>query len=172
MTSLFRLTVLLSVLMVSTTALAQQTTFYLDRLQVAGAPGDGIGVWRPQTTDTTRMYGQLGFGYSLNPFRVENYIDKIDQSGIVEKQNGHPVSSQVTTYAGIGVSFLGHFTAQASFPLAVYQGNNPTSSMDAQIDEDVRGPLLPPSPWVPVSVSGCPPATNPPSAATRPFQEL
>ena len=112
---------LIGTLAAPSVASAQQTTFYLDRLQMAGAPDDGIGIWRPQMGDKTRFYGQLGLGYSLNPLRVENYIDKIDQSAIVEKQNGAPVSSQLTTYVNAGGEIINRFSFQVSFPLAGYQ---------------------------------------------------
>ncbi|MFO0590550.1 MAG: OmpA family protein [Polyangiaceae bacterium] len=114
-------------------ASAQQTTFYLDRLQMAGAPDDGVGVWRPQMSDSARIYGQLGFGYSLNPFRVENYVDKIDQSAIMEKENGAPVRTQLTTYVSAGAEFLSRFGFQVSFPLAVYQEGGSMYSDAAQV---------------------------------------
>ncbi len=124
---------LIGILAAPGVASAQQTTFYLDRLQMAGAPDDGIGIWRPQMGDKTRFYGQLGLGYSLNPLRVENYIDKIDQSAIVEKQNGAPVSSQLTTYVNAGVEIMNRFSFQVSFPLAVYQAGGSLDSPDAQV---------------------------------------
>lgn len=114
-------------------ASAQQPTFYLDRLQMAGAPDDGVGVWRPQMGTYTRFYGQLGFGYSLNPFRVENYIDKIDQSAIMEKENGAPVRTQVTTYLNAGVEILNRFAFQLAFPLTVFQDGGSMYSDTAQV---------------------------------------
>ncbi len=55
-------------------AQAQANTFYLDRLSIAGAPDDAIGMWRPQMGEKTRFYGQLGFGFGYEPFRLENYV--------------------------------------------------------------------------------------------------
>jgi len=34
-------------LLAAGTARAQQQTFYLDRIQISGAPDDGVVVWRP-----------------------------------------------------------------------------------------------------------------------------
>ena len=55
-------------------AQAQTTSpnFAVDRLNMAGAPGDGIGVWRPDMADNTRLFGQLGLGVAVNPLRVAN----------------------------------------------------------------------------------------------------
>src|SRR5688572_14175330 len=94
---------LLAVLAVPSVAAAQEPTIYLDRLRIGGAPDDGIGVWRPQMGEQTRFFGQLGLGFSVNPYRVEGYIDTIDQSAIVQEQNGHPVTTQLITYASAGV---------------------------------------------------------------------
>lgn len=135
---------LLGTLAAPTVASAQQTTFYLDRLQMAGAPDDGVGIWRPQMGERTRFYGQLGLGYSLNPFRVESYVDTIDQSAIVEKQNGTPVSAQLTTYVNAGIEILDRFAFQVSFPLAVYQANSSLFNKDAQIEVRVDGQTVVP----------------------------
>src|SRR3954451_7441850 len=55
-------------------AQAQARTFYLDRLFMAGAPDDAIGLWRPQMGEKTRFFGQLWLGFSLNPFRINNEV--------------------------------------------------------------------------------------------------
>src|SRR5262245_33932991 len=86
---------LMAVLAVPAVASAQQPMFYLDRLRMAGAPDDGIGVWRPHLGERTRLYGQLGLGFSLNPYRVESYVDTIDQAPIVAEDSGHPVDTQL-----------------------------------------------------------------------------
>src|SRR5687768_7798797 len=56
---------------------AQDKTFYLDRLQIAGAPDDAIALWRPQMSEKTRFYGQFALGFAMNPLRVENHLDTI-----------------------------------------------------------------------------------------------
>ena len=50
---------------------------YLDRLFIGGAPEDAIGLWRPYWNPKTRFFGQLGMGFALNPFRIENHRDGI-----------------------------------------------------------------------------------------------
>lgn len=130
----------LSALSASKAALAQNSTFYLDRLQVAGAPDDGVGVWRPQMGQKTRFYGQLGLGYSLNPFRVENYVDTLDQAPIVQnaQKNGNPITMQLTTYLNAGVEILDRFAFQVSFPLAVYQAGGSLNNSEAEIQTGVN----------------------------------
>ena len=59
-------------LLVAGEAGAQQNVFHLDRLEVPGAPDDGLVLFRPQTKPNTIIYGQLGLGYSLNPLRMSN----------------------------------------------------------------------------------------------------
>ncbi len=116
-------------------AMAQATSFYLDRLRIGGAPEDPIGVWRPDMGDPTRVFGQLGVGFSSNPFRVENYVDAVDQRPIVEAENGPPVSTQVITYFTAGAEIFKRAAVAVSFPLAVYQTGNPTVNSNAQIDD-------------------------------------
>ncbi|MEZ4301846.1 MAG: OmpA family protein [Polyangiaceae bacterium] len=143
-TAAFATLALFATLSFSRESRAQQTTFYLDRLRIAGAPGDGIGVWRPTMGENTRFFGQLGVGFSLNPYRVENYVDKIDQSAILEEQNGHPVTSQLTTYFTGGVEILDRVAVNVSFPLAVYQTQNSMANASAEIFEQVnQEPVVP-----------------------------
>jgi hypothetical protein len=105
------------------TARAQATTFAVDRLTMAGAPGDGIAIWRPDMADQTRFFGQLGLGASWNPLRVSNYVDNLDN---YNKVNGNPLTRQVITYFDAGVEILGRVSLQASFPLIVDQAGNGT----------------------------------------------
>src|SRR5262249_55200506 len=78
-------------------------------------------------------FGQLGLGFSLNPYRVENYIDTDDQSKIMQQDNGHPVPAQLTTYLNAGVEIFERFSFQIGFPLAVYQANNSLCDLAASI---------------------------------------
>jgi OmpA-OmpF porin, OOP family len=106
-------------------ARAQTTTFAVDRLVMAGAPGDGIAVWRPDLSDKTRFFGQLGLGLAVNPLRVDNYVDNLDNAA---KIKGNPVSSQFTTYFNVGAEILGRVSLQVAFPLVAYQTGNPTNN--------------------------------------------
>jgi len=105
------------------TAHAQTTTFAVDRLVMAGAPGDGVAIWRPDVADQTRVFGQLGLGFSVNPLRVANYVDNLDEVG---KVRGNPLTRQIITYFDVGAEILGRLSLQVSFPLIVNQAGNPT----------------------------------------------
>lgn len=128
---------LLAGLLSASQASAQDKTFYLDRLKMAGAPDDAIGVWRPQMSEATRFYGQVGFGFSLNPLRIASYVDTVDQSAILEEESGPPVSAQLITYVTAGAEIADRVSFQASFPLALYEAGNTTISERAQIEENI-----------------------------------
>ena len=108
-------------------AQAQQQTFYLDRLFMAGSPDDGIGIWRPQMHDKTRFYGQLGLGFGYEPFRQENYIASDQLRTLAAGKVGQPVTAQLITYADIGIEILDRFAFQIQFPAILYQGSNNTN---------------------------------------------
>jgi OOP family OmpA-OmpF porin len=106
---------------------AQTTTFNVDRLVMAGAPDDGIGVWRPDVARDTRFFGQLGLGFAVNPFRVDNYVDDLNKS---EKIAGAPVATQFITYLNAGVELFNRASIQVSFPLVLNQGGTPQNAFD------------------------------------------
>ncbi len=106
-------------------ARAQSATFSLDRLQVGGAPDDGIAVWRPQMGATTRLFGQLGLGFALNPFRLSDELTPARR----EAARGAlttPVTSQTIAYLDAGVEIDGRLSLQAELPIIVAQTTNPT----------------------------------------------
>jgi len=113
---------------------AQDSSFYLDRLRMGGAPEDGIGVWRPQMGEKTRFFGQLGLGFSLHPLRKDNYVDDLR---LEEQLEGNPVEHQLITYFGAGVEILDRAALQVSFPLIVNQAGTPTLRTDLGINEAV-----------------------------------
>ncbi len=115
----------LAIALCSSTANAQTTTtFSVDRLVMAGAPGDGFAVWRPDLADKTRFFGQLGLGFALNPLRKDNYIDNLDAA---DKVKGNPLSRQLTGYLDAGVELLGRISLQVSFPVVLNQAGSPTN---------------------------------------------
>ncbi|KYF77819.1 cell envelope biogenesis protein OmpA [Sorangium cellulosum] len=117
------------------TARAQDRTFYLDRLRMAGAPDDGIGVWRPHMGERTRLFGQLGLGVSVHPLRNDNYVDDL---AIEERLQGDgPVTSQLITYLNAGVEILGRGALQVSFPITLFQDGNQTYNRELGLDESV-----------------------------------
>jgi OmpA-OmpF porin, OOP family len=110
-------------------ARAQSATFTVDRLWMAGAPGDGIAVWRPDVSEKTRFFGQVGVGFAWNPLRLDNHVDNLD---IAEKLPGHALTSQLITYVDVGAEILDRVSIQASFPLIAYQQGNPTNNAAAR----------------------------------------
>src|SRR5689334_3254262 len=99
-------------------AASAQTTFAVDRLIMAGAPGDGIAVWRPDVAEKSRFFGQLGLGLAVNPLRTDNYVDNLTVS---DKIKGNPVTTQFITYFNVGAEILNRVSLQLSFPLVAYQ---------------------------------------------------
>lgn len=115
------------VLLFAAPARAQDTTFYLDRLQVGGAPDDGVAIWRPHVDEKTRIYGQFGLGFSLNPFRIENHIENPSEAARMNQLSGAPVKTQLIGYPTIGVEFLKRFALQMTLPIAFLQTGNETN---------------------------------------------
>jgi OmpA-OmpF porin, OOP family len=111
----------------SPAARAQATTFYLDRLTIAGAPDDGIGIWRPSVSPDTRLFGQLGLGFALNPLRVDNHVDDRAKADTLE---GNPVTAQFNSYFTAGIEAFERVSFQLSFPLTLYQQGFPTANKD------------------------------------------
>ncbi len=101
-------------------ASAQDPSFYLDRLFVAGGPTDGIGIWRPEVSEKVRFFGQLGVGFSLNPFRNENHIE--ERAGRL----ANPVDTQTSLYLNAGVEFLNRVQVQVAMPVILGQTTNVT----------------------------------------------
>jgi outer membrane protein OmpA-like peptidoglycan-associated protein len=105
-------------------ARAQQNTFYLDRLFMAGAPEDAIGMWRPQMGEKTRFFGQLGFGFGYEPFRIENEVANSLTRSQVSSQFSQPVQYQLQAYADVGVEILDRIAFQVELPVVLYQPNS------------------------------------------------
>jgi OmpA-OmpF porin, OOP family len=121
-------------------AQAQAQTFYLDRLFMAGAPDDAIGLWRPQMGEKTRFFGQLGLGFALNPFRIENEISDSTQRALVSQQSGAPVPYQLQAYADVGIEILDRFAFQLELPVTLVQGSNSTAVGDSSEATAVTAP--------------------------------
>jgi len=121
-------------LLLASTAEAQDKTFYLDRLQIAGAPGDGVAIWRPDA-GPTRFFGQFGLGFSLNPLRVDNHVDDLDKA---ETLAGPPVANQLAAYLTAGAEILERGSVQVTLPLALYQSGNPTGNSAVGLNQNVN----------------------------------
>jgi OmpA-OmpF porin, OOP family len=104
-------------------AAAQQQTFHLDRLEVPGAPDDGVVVFRPQVRDEAILYGQLGLGLAVDPLRMGN----ITNGAVQRASPGNVITDQLSTYLSAGVEFLNRFTFGVTFPAAWVEGGNQPS---------------------------------------------
>lgn len=124
----------------TTAANAQQQTFYLDRLFMAGAPDDAVGLWRPPVVDSARVFGQLGLGFAARPFRAENEISNSRGAAQVNQRLGSPVPYQFITYADVGIELLKRFSLQVELPFVVGQGNNPTNLASVAEARDTTSP--------------------------------
>ena len=104
-------------------ASAQQKTFHLDRLEVPGAPDDGIGIYRPQTEQRSIVFGQLALGYALRPLRTRALtVDPI----VLGRSRTSIVQDQFSVYGSAGFQFLDRATLSVTFPWSPVQtGGNP-----------------------------------------------
>lgn len=106
-------------------ARAQQKTLYLDRLTMAGAPDDGLGVWRPYTSPKTRLFAQMGIGLTFSPLLLRT-ISK-DNNPALQNYSKSPVSPQLIDYATVGAELGARATFVANLPIILYQdGSDPT----------------------------------------------
>ncbi|MCL2777591.1 MAG: OmpA family protein [Polyangiaceae bacterium] len=112
------------VLVVPGLAYAQQKTFHLDRLEIPGAPEDGIALFRPETSQQNIVYGQLALGYSLRPLRVRNITT--DNAVVARTNRSSVIQDQLTVYGSAGLQILDRVTFGLTFPFAPVQtGENP-----------------------------------------------
>jgi outer membrane protein OmpA-like peptidoglycan-associated protein len=102
-------------------ARAQQTTFHLDRLEVPGAPDDGLVLFRPETRKGSIVYAQLGIGFSLNPLRLGTITT---DAYTLQYSHGNPITTQLSTYMSAGVQVLDRLTLGATFPVAWVETGN------------------------------------------------
>ena len=103
------------------TARAQQTTPHLDRLEVPGAPDDGLVLFRPVTKENAIFYGQLGVGLAVDPLRMGNVIQ---DSPTLRHSAGNAITYQLATYMSAGIELLDRVTVGATFPSAWGQSGN------------------------------------------------
>jgi hypothetical protein len=114
---------------------AQQQTFHLDRLEVPGAPDDGVVLFRPQVQDAAMLYGQLGVGLSVDPLRMGNIT-----SGAVQRASaGNAITDQLSTYMSAGVEFLNRFTFGVTFPAAWLEGGQPAVAPGESVSRSRSG---------------------------------
>jgi len=134
----------LAATLVSARASAQVPTFHLDRLEMWGAPDDGIAIFRPVTNDKPIFFAQLGLGYSLNPLHTSNITS---ESAVINASSAGVIQGQFTEYATVGFQFLDRFTIAASLPVTEEWGSEPNYGaggvFGTQADSDIvaTGPV-------------------------------
>ena len=112
---------------------AQTSTFYLDRLQMAGGPNDGVAVWRP-VFGPTRLFGQLALGYARDPLRVESFVtDSTKIRGLA----GAAEHLQISGYATAGVELLKRGAIAVTIPYVVMQRGYRTDNLAVGLNESV-----------------------------------
>ncbi len=102
---------------------AQQQTFHLDRLEVPGAPDDGVVLFRPVTKDESIFYAQLGLGLSINPLRTDNITN---YQPALNASATNVITTQFTSYMSAGLELLDRITLGITLPVTWIQtGNQP-----------------------------------------------
>ena len=112
----------------ASTARAQQSTFHLDRVEVAGSPDDGFVLSRPYTRQNTIFFAQMALGYSLNPLHTNDIVtgQSANDKATLAASSSAVVSDQFTMYANVGFEFLNRFIVGLAFPVTwIQDGQNP-----------------------------------------------
>lgn len=121
---------------------AQQHTFHLDRLEVPGAPDDGLVLFRPVTRPEAIFYAQLGLGLSIDPLRMGN-IGISTASNTARQVPNNVITSQFSTYVSAGFEVLDRVTLGATFPAAwIQSGNQPASDNSSTTTYSTGGPAI------------------------------
>jgi OOP family OmpA-OmpF porin len=102
-------------------AAAQQHTFHLDRLEVPGAPEDGLVLFRPVTHPNPIFYTQLAVGFAIDPLRMR---DITDQTTVLRASPSDIITTQFSTYMSAGFELLDRLTLGATLPIAWEQSGN------------------------------------------------
>ena len=111
-----------AILCTSTNAWAQAKTFYLDRLQIGGAPADGVAVWNPEINGT-RAFIQAAPGVALRPLRTEHIVNNAADVAVFQ---GDPVKHQFIVYATVGAEIKDWLLFSATLPMLLSQDGLPT----------------------------------------------
>lgn len=103
--------------LVGTKGASAQRSFYLDRVQVSGAPEDGFITRRPLVHDVTRVYGSASLGYALNPLRGST----VARNESIDDRIENLIRHQVMTYLNVGIEIGGRASIEAALPVAWVQ---------------------------------------------------
>lgn len=107
--------VLLGVL--ATVPARAQRAFYLDRVQIGGAPDDGLVTRLPYLSPQTRVYGSLTLGYVLNSLRGSTVA--VDSE--VDEKIENLIQQQFMSYFSGGIEIGERFAFGLSVPVAWVQ---------------------------------------------------
>jgi OOP family OmpA-OmpF porin len=107
---------LLGVLLVATPAHAQRA-FYLDRVQIGGAPEDGLVTRRPYLSPETIVYASATLGYALNPLRAST----VASTPTVEAKIENLIQQQLLGYFSAGLQIGGRGAIGLTVPVAFIQ---------------------------------------------------
>jgi len=105
-----------ALLLVPRVAFAQRA-FYLDRVQIGGAPDDGLVTRRPYLSPETRVYGSTTLGYVLNPLRAST----VAATSAAEDKIENLVQQQFMTYFSAGLQIAGRASVGLTLPVAWVQ---------------------------------------------------
>jgi outer membrane protein OmpA-like peptidoglycan-associated protein len=116
-----------ALLLAGGTAEAQQNTFKLDRLEVPGAPEDGMTLFRPVTNQRTIFFGQLGVGYQLNPLRMSSVTS---DPGTLQRSAHALINNQLDVYGNAGFELFDRATIGLAFPwYPIQSGENAVTTL-------------------------------------------
>lgn len=111
-------------LLTAAEASAQQHTFHLDRLEVPGAPDDGLVLFRPTMQPDATVYGQMALGYSFNPLHTGD----VTRDATTLRLSSNPITDQFTMYASAGLEVFDRLTIGATMPVTWVEGGNQLNS--------------------------------------------
>ncbi len=108
---------LISALSLVGTPARAQRAFYLDRVQIGGAPDDGLVTRRPYISPETRLYGSTGLGYVVNALRAST----VAADSRVEERIENLIEQQLISYFSAGIQFGGRASVGVNLPVAWIQ---------------------------------------------------
>jgi OOP family OmpA-OmpF porin len=94
-----------------------QRSFYLDRVQIGGAPDDGLVTRRPYVSPETRIYGSTGLGYVVNALRAST----VASNSAVEERIENLIEQQLISYFSTGIQIGGRGSVGINLPVAWIQ---------------------------------------------------
>jgi len=109
-------------------------TFYVDRLQIGGAPADGVAIWNPEV-DGTRVYLQAALGLAYRPLRAEHIVY---QPSDVSLFQGPPLTHQFIVYPTLGVEIKNRVLLAVTWPMVLSQNGFPTVLVATKYLEEVE----------------------------------